>query len=254
MLRGIDHLVIAVRDLEAAVLSYEALGFLVTPGGRHPVATHNALIAFPDGAYVELLAFYDPAPTHRWWMPLERGGGLVDFCAQTDDLAADLAAFRAAGVEMEAGVPGARTRPDGYQVRWTLAVPRTPGVVPFLIQDDTPRHERVPRRTAHPNQIIGIGTVTVATSDLPGTRACYASALGQAGEEVDRPDLEAAGAAFRMGPHTVEVLGARDGRGRLGEWIGRHGPSPYAATFVTRRGRRGALDPALTLGARLAVA
>ncbi|PYM68099.1 MAG: VOC family protein, partial [Candidatus Rokuibacteriota bacterium] len=39
MLSGIDHLVIAVPDLEVARKNYEALGFTVVPGGRHPVGT-----------------------------------------------------------------------------------------------------------------------------------------------------------------------------------------------------------------------
>lgn len=256
MLTGIDHLVIAVRDLDAAVRSYQALGFLVVTGGRHPAATHNALVAFADGAYLELLAFYEVDPSHRWWGPLERGGGIVDFCARTSDLEADLAAFRAAGVEMDDRVAGARSRPDGYRIRWTLAAPRPAfqGLLPFLIQDETPRHERVPSRTAHPNQIIGIRSLTVVTPALAPARQWYSQALGRDGEPVERPDLEAAGLRFRLGPHAVEVLAPRAGRGPVADWLSRRGPSPYAATFATRRGEPGVLDPALTLGARLTVA
>ena len=58
MLKGIDHLVIVVPELEAAVASYRGLGFTVVPGGRHPIGTHNALIAFEEGAYLELIAFF----------------------------------------------------------------------------------------------------------------------------------------------------------------------------------------------------
>ncbi|MBI3636582.1 MAG: VOC family protein, partial [Candidatus Rokubacteria bacterium] len=100
MLTGIDHIVIAVPNLENAVKDYGALGFTVVEGGRHPVGTYNALIAFADGSYVELIAFYEGNPNHRWWEPLQKGGGLVDFCMQTNDLAADTAEFRAAGVNI----------------------------------------------------------------------------------------------------------------------------------------------------------
>src|SRR3972149_6547866 len=94
MLTAIDHLIIAVPDLEAAVKSYQGLGFAVMPGGRHTgIGTYNALIAFQDTAYLELIAFYEPRPDHRWWAPLQQGGGLVDFCLQTDDLAGDAAAL-----------------------------------------------------------------------------------------------------------------------------------------------------------------
>ncbi len=44
---GLDHVVIAVSDLERAIADYCALGFTVEPGGSHPGRTsHNALVAF----------------------------------------------------------------------------------------------------------------------------------------------------------------------------------------------------------------
>ena len=82
MLKAVDHLVIAVRDLEKASDDYRDLGFSVVPGGRHPgVGTYNALIAFADTSYFELIGFYEPRDDHRWWTPLQRGGGLVDYHA-----------------------------------------------------------------------------------------------------------------------------------------------------------------------------
>ncbi|PMP81392.1 MAG: VOC family protein, partial [Roseiflexus castenholzii] len=58
MITCIDHIVILVRDLLAAIDDYTALGFTVTPGGVHADgATHNALVAFVDGGYLELIAF-----------------------------------------------------------------------------------------------------------------------------------------------------------------------------------------------------
>src|SRR5262249_12580966 len=77
MLQGIDHIVIAVPDLDRAAQSYASLGFTVVQGGRHPVGTHNALIGFADGAYIELIAFYEKNTQHKWWEPLQKGGGLV---------------------------------------------------------------------------------------------------------------------------------------------------------------------------------
>ena len=74
MLLGVDHLVIGVGDLGAAMRDYAALGFSVVPGGRHAAGTHNALIALADGAYLELVAFHEPYPAHRWWAALERQG------------------------------------------------------------------------------------------------------------------------------------------------------------------------------------
>src|SRR3972149_337628 len=126
MLKGIDHLVVVVPDLGAAARGYAALGFTVVPGGRHPVGTHNQLIAFADGSYIELIGFYEKSPGHKWWEALQRGGGLVDLCAQTDHLGADHTAFRAARVAVDDPAPLSPKRPDGYELRWVLSIPRPP--------------------------------------------------------------------------------------------------------------------------------
>jgi len=60
MLRGLDHLVVAVKDLEAAGKAWQALGFTVTPENRHPWGTANRLVQL-DGFFVELLTVADPA-------------------------------------------------------------------------------------------------------------------------------------------------------------------------------------------------
>ena len=253
MLTGIDHIVIAVPDLSAASTRYADLGFTVVPGGRHPVGTHNALIAFSDGSYIELIAFYEKNPQHKWWEPLQRGGGLVDFCMQTDDLLADTAAFRRAGVEIDDPSPLSRVRPDGYQLKWVLSIPRAGfrGVAPFLIQDQTPREERVPREHRHANGVIGIGTVTVAVEDGARVHGWYVKALAQPGGDAVRDDLDAAGARFTIGPHALEFLQPRRPSSPLTEWLRTRGSAPYAATLTTDAAARGPLDPGQTSGARL---
>ena len=60
MPRDIDHLVLAVRDLDAARATYERLGFTLTPMARHPFGTANSLVQM-HGSYLELLAVADPA-------------------------------------------------------------------------------------------------------------------------------------------------------------------------------------------------
>jgi len=195
MIEGLDHLVVAVKDLAAAARSYTEAGFAVVTGGRHPESTHNALISFADGSYIELLAFYEPSPKHRWWGALERGGGLIDFCLASSDLASDSAAFRRAGVTITDPEPGARARPDGVQLRWQLAKPEGAfrGVAPFLIHDETPRSERVPRPAAHVNRVSGVGTVTVAVADARAATLWYESAVGRKGQAVRRDLLYAGG-------------------------------------------------------------
>ena len=57
--RSIDHVVIAVRDLDEARAAYARLGFTLTPVARHPFGTSNSLAQL-HGAFLELLAVTDP--------------------------------------------------------------------------------------------------------------------------------------------------------------------------------------------------
>ena len=253
MLKGIDHLVVVVPELEAAVASYRGLDFTVVPGGRHPIGTHNALIAFADGSYLELIAFFEPNAQHRWYQRLQKGGGLVDFCLQTDDLAADAGAFRAAGVTLADPRPLTRVRPDGYKLSWVLSIPETHGgVAPFLIEDETPRDERVPRATTHANGVTGIQLVTVAVSDVAMVRGWYERVPGAKVMAVDRPDLKAAGVRVTMGPHALDFMAPRSPESELSGWLSARGPSPYSASLAASSAK-GPLPTDRTLGARLSL-
>jgi hypothetical protein len=177
----------------------------------------------------------------------------VDFCLRTDDLTADTAAFRAAGVTISEPRAQSRVRPDGYRVAWVFSLPTGAhrGVAPFLIRDETPRDERVPRDRTQPNGVIGIGTVTVAVADVAPVRAWYARALGVPGEDVRREGVHGAGVRFTVGPHALEFLAPAGDQGPLAEHLAGRGPSPYGATLRTAAGRAGTLDPARARGARL---
>src|SRR5499433_1086411 len=59
MARGLDHIVHAVRDLDAAADLYRRLGFTVGTRNRHPWGTHNYVIQLP-GFFIELVAFAEP--------------------------------------------------------------------------------------------------------------------------------------------------------------------------------------------------
>ena len=83
MIRGFDHVVLVVPDLATAVADHRARGLTVTPGGEHVGGlTHNALVGFRDGSYLELIAFHDLAAArgkHSWAPVADRGGGRADF-------------------------------------------------------------------------------------------------------------------------------------------------------------------------------
>jgi len=59
MPRGIDHLVLAVRDLDEGAALYERLGFTLTPPAQHPFGTGNRLAQLSNG-FLELLSVTRP--------------------------------------------------------------------------------------------------------------------------------------------------------------------------------------------------
>jgi catechol 2,3-dioxygenase-like lactoylglutathione lyase family enzyme len=238
----LDHLVILVRDLDQAVRNYEGLGFAATPGGEHADGlTRNALIPFRDGSYLELVAFLDPEDTRDnvwgWRAFLPSGGGLIDYCATSDDLGADARGLEERGLGVEGPTDGGRRLPDGTEIRWRVARIRQDGrLLPFLIEDLTPRSARVPGGAAseHPNGATGISRLELAVADAAAATRDLKALIG------DAPD-----GSLRLGACTLfPVAPGRDeeAKGRLAT----AGPGPLAAGLAT-----GALGEVKELDRRL---
>ena len=145
MLVGIDHIVIAVEDLDEAAAGLEVrLGIAVRGGGRHPrLGTENRLAWLGD-SYIELVTIFDRALGEASWLgrptleALEKGGGLATWAVASDSIEADVAALREVGSDLADPMPGERVRADGRIVRWQVSVPGTLGPTepPFLIEHD----------------------------------------------------------------------------------------------------------------------
>jgi catechol 2,3-dioxygenase-like lactoylglutathione lyase family enzyme len=129
--KGLDHIVHAVHDLEAAREFYLRLGFTVGARNRHPAewGTENHIVQLP-GFFIELLSVADAANIvpHR---PrsfsfgafnrdfLARGEGLSMLALESKDARADAEAFRVAGIGDFDVVDFERDarRPDGAVVK-----------------------------------------------------------------------------------------------------------------------------------------
>jgi hypothetical protein len=153
-------------------------------------------------------------------------------------------------------VPWSRKRPDGFELKWllSLATGEYRGVAPFLIEDVTPRSERIPREFSHDNGVIGIEKVTVAVSENAPIEKCYGALLGDKGIEVIDATLRAAGLGYRVGAHRLDFLAPQDAASPLSDWLREFGPSPYSALIKSENQARRSFAPRLTHGARLMVA
>ena len=209
----LDHLVIHVRELEQAIVDYTALGFNVQSGGTHADgATHNALIVFGDGTYIELIAFLKLAPTHRWAKAGADGTeGFIDFALLPSSVGAVVEAARGRGLAYSGPHDGGRLRPDGQRLEWQIGAPPSPDL-PFLCGDITPRSLRVREGEVrvHQNATQGVASITLAVSDLDASLARYRALLGPEATRdttpLALPGLGARIAAVALGSATLVLV------------------------------------------------
>lgn len=261
MVTGIDHLVILVRNLDDAIGSYERLGFQVARGGEHPGGTHNALVGFANGTYLELIAFQEPEKPHdhRWYAYLELGGGLVDFALGTANVEVELERLHRKKLDYRGPMPGARKRPDGQEIAWRMAWPpaERSGDLPFLIDDITPRDLRVPSGDAakHQNGVTGVRSLVIAVRDLDEATAEFAAITGrQPSDRSDNAELQAETCSIQAGQQTLILAYPTSPRSPIAARIQQKGDGPFQAVFGTDSENIPLVTPEQAEGARLVFA
>lgn len=226
----IDHVVIAVEDLDEAMRSFSDLGFNVIEGGEHSFRkSRNLLITFQDGSYIEIIAFLEDGPRDDpWWQLLQQGEGWVDWCLYAESidpiLARDIPGAKGP-------VDGGRITPDGDQIQWrTVRIPVRESVkLPFVIEDITARDLRIPEGNAsiHPNGVTGIQRVTTLVRDLKNASEQLAILLDRSSERSSNLRQE-----FALN-HQVLELFAPETRDEVNvDFLAARGPLPYEVTFV----------------------
>ncbi len=186
--RGIDHLVLCVRDLDAARQFYRRLGFTTTPPAVHPFGTGNSLVQL-QGNFIELLSVVDPARIpaaapgqfsfgafNRDFVSRRQGMSMLVF--QSDDARHDNREFAAKGLTTYAPFDFSRraTLPDGgaVTVGFSLAFvtdPRMPEAAFFVCQQHAPEHFWKAEYQRHPNGAHAIAEVVMfaqAPADFTG--------------------------------------------------------------------------------------
>ncbi|MFQ5943268.1 MAG: VOC family protein [Anaerolineales bacterium] len=236
-----DHAIIAVSDLEVATADFEKLGFTVLFGGEHAGGlTHNALVTFADGTYLEVMAPTDPGLLREPSKPgpgnylflFDAGEGFAGLALHTNDLDAVVERVRRNGIEIADPAAGGRRRTDGVELAWRTAFPMG-SVSPFFITDENPRELRVrtePELTTHPNGAIGITQILSLVTNLEEGVARYSILLGE--ESTPGPDFEGAEtAAFEVGSVEAAIAAPDHQEGLLAEHLVSRGEGPFQITI-----------------------
>ena len=225
--RGLDHLVIGVRDLDAAGELYEKLGFRVGARNRHPWGTENRIVQFP-GAFLELITIADEGaiPPHgprRFSFGAfvrdalaAQGEGLSMLVLESADANADAAAFKAAGIgdfepfffERQA------RRPDGSEVRVAFRLAfaedrKAPECGFFVCQQLEPQNFWNPAFQQHDNGATGLASAIILAEE-PALHLDFLAAFTGGAEVLEgNADL-----VLPLPRGRIDVLDAGGGRRR----------------------------------------
>jgi len=207
----IDHPVIAARDLDAARVSFERLGFMVPPRGSHVEwGTGNLCIMFPDD-YVEIRGIIDAS---RFTMYLDEhfdayGEGLMGVAFGVADIERSHAEMLQNGVA--AGTLQSLSRnfehPEGWtQPSFKLCAPEATDIEGLMhvvvIQHLTPDLLRRPEFLAHANTCIGVNAMSGTIYEKRRVAEKLRRLLGEA---AVKEDIDGVRAVLRSGQR-LELL------------------------------------------------
>lgn len=214
-LSSIDHVLVAVRDIDAATGTYERLlGRRVSLRGAHPAyGSANAIFQL-ENTYVELIAPAGKGPfADRLASRLETSGeGLFGVAFGTPDAATLAAAWRAAGLAASDPQEGEGHAPDGSVRYWrNVFVPSDDamGLFFFAIEhrsDPATRPVTVPDGAAEA-ALHAVDHVVVNTPDADRSIQLFGERMGiRLALDRDAPQWGARMLFFRLGGITLEVV------------------------------------------------
>ena len=223
MFDSLDHVIVAVSDLETAVDDYQRLlGLELSWRGSHPGGgTANALFRL-DNTYVELLAPESPGPDAellRFWLDV-RGEGPLGFAFGVNDLAGVHGELAQRGLEPAPIEPGqGRDSRSAAERIWRtsrLSPVATRGVFTQVIEhvsDASVLPCAQPVDMARPGASVhALDHAVIRSPNADATRALYNDGLGLR-LALDR-SFEQWGMRllfFRVGGVTVEIACALEG-------------------------------------------
>ncbi|HEX2115123.1 MAG TPA: VOC family protein [Alphaproteobacteria bacterium] len=241
--RGIDHLVLCVRSLDAAREAYARMGFTLTPPAQHPWGTGNSLVQL-QGNFLELLAVVD----EKKMMPpgrgefafglfnqafLERREGFSMLVFASDDARRDQAEFAGAGLQTyapfefsrKAKLPGGDEVTVGFSLAF-VTDPRMPEAAFFVCQQHAPQHFWKPDYQRHANGALAVSEVVMRAEEPALLAELFIKLQGRDAVSAGTGQLLVNTARGR-----VAVLDPRGAAERFGDALPRGPQSPHFIAY-----------------------
>jgi hypothetical protein len=204
----VDHITVCGADLTVLQDAFARLGLTADYGGPHASGgTHMAVIGLDDGSYIELVApLKAGSATDSGWSKLMlANAGACAWAVGSADIQKDVDALKVAALPVDGPFPGGRKRPDGRVLKWktaALGTQQAGAMLPFMIQDSTPREWRVkPSASAAQMGLNNVAAVVLAVKDMDAAIALFRKAYGwPAPAREDHPEFGAKLAHFSGTP------------------------------------------------------
>ncbi len=199
---GLDHVVVATRDLDAAGAAWRKLGFTLSPRGTHSphIGSANYTIVFGDD-YIELLGVLTETPHNRLTTAfLRQREGIERAAFTTDDADAGLAELTARGIggsgplafARPVELPGGGATEARFNTFNWPAEDAPAGLRIFACQHLTPDAVWIPALRRHANGATRLAAVEIVAAD-PRAAATHLSRL------IDRPVASVGDGSYRVG-------------------------------------------------------
>lgn len=187
---GVDHVMISVRDLQAAAHAWAAAGFTLSPLGRHSdyMGTANHTIVFGHD-YLELMGVEHPTPLNEATRAfLAAREGLERAAFTTDDAAALAAELKSRGIAADGPLAFGRPvpLPDGTTAQAQFRITSWPadeapaGLHLFACQHLTRGAVWIPQLQRHRNGATGLMRIEIIAANPGATAAHLGRLIGQA--------------------------------------------------------------------------
>jgi hypothetical protein len=256
----IDHATVAGSDIKKMQAALSAVGIASIYGGPHANGTTEmALVSFPDGSYLELMALQpnaDPklAAQHVWSKFLTADAGPCAWALRKKDLAAEIQRLKSAGVPVSAPTSSGRQRPDGVRLQWETSDvgPDLRGTFfPFLIHDLTPRDQRAfPNGKAVTKDFKGVAKIVIAVKNLDDAVKRYRQAFALP-EPIKQVDKSFGAYLALMGGVPVVLAQPLTSQSWLVARLEQFGEGPCAFILAANRGHYQAASKTRWFGADL---
>lgn len=188
---GLDHIVLACRDLNELASRFERIGFTLTPEAHHPWGTANRLVQL-DGAFLELLAIADdelimPAAAgnfsfgafNRQFLAAEEGASMMvlqgnGISDQRRFTAAGIGPFELFSFERTAVQPDGSAKTVAFDLAFAVSE-QLPNIGFFTCLNKYPENFWKPAYQVHPNGARKLARITIV-ADNPSDHHAFLSA------------------------------------------------------------------------------